>query len=395
MKKKLLLLLGVCLVVTSASSAFAAVMLKRLGDHPFCRPAMTTEAELRTMFDEQSADLQDGFVKAGNPELYAEFKAQFPTAEIEVIRIAPGQHMEWMLFRKNGTGPVKAVRDVTWDGEAAFDAYRFHIDKDGQRYAFIVPTVCGNLSLLAVEAAPAQVEEVNQAPVCDMSLSSSEIACGQVITVDAGGSSDPDGSISEVVFQLLDASNTVVIEKIDKEAPFVQEFTVPCESSSYTVKTVVIDNKGAQSTSADCTQTVTVARRMGGPVVDVGLSHQFDPASYVFARAGYEILLAEKLTAMGLIGGFVRFDGDDGDASVFTADALLNYYFNEKLFVGGGLGFWSGNDGKVDLIVNTGYLIHEKPGVLKTSIFVEGRCEIDELVSSNASRLGAGLRFQF
>ena len=81
--------------------------------------------------------------------------------------------------------------------------------------------------------------------------------------------------------------------------------------------------------------------------------------------------------------------------AVFTADALLNYYFNEKLFVGGGLGFWSGNDGKVDLIVNTGYLIHEKPGVLKTSIFVEGRCEIDELVSSNASRLGAGLRFQF
>ena len=90
MKKKLLLLLGVCLVVTSASSAFAAVMLKRMGDHPFCRPAVTTEADLRTMFDEQSADLQDGFVKAGNPELYAEFKAQFPTAEIEVIRSCAG-----------------------------------------------------------------------------------------------------------------------------------------------------------------------------------------------------------------------------------------------------------------------------------------------------------------
>jgi len=44
-----------------------------------------------------------------------------------------------MLFKKNGTGPVTAIKDVTWEGEAAFDAYRFYIDKDGQRYQFIVP----------------------------------------------------------------------------------------------------------------------------------------------------------------------------------------------------------------------------------------------------------------
>ena len=106
---------------------------------------------------------------------------------------------------------------------------------------------------------------------------------------------------------MLDASNAVVTEKIDKEAPFVQEFTIPCESSSYTVKTVVIDSNGAQSSPADCTQTVAVAKRRGGPVVDVGLAHQFDPASYVFARVGYEYPLNEKITVIGLLGGFARF----------------------------------------------------------------------------------------
>jgi hypothetical protein len=42
-----------------------------------------------------------------------------------------------------------------------------------------------------------------------------------------------------------------------------------------------------------------------------------------------------------------------------------------------------------------GYQVHESAGGLKTSLFFEGRCEADELVSSLATRLGMGVRFQF
>lgn len=397
MKKKLFLLVGVCLVVACASSAFAAVTLKRLGDHPCYRPPLTSEADLRAMVEKHSADLQVGFAKAGYPEMFPEFLAQFPTAKVESIKVAPGERLGWMLFRKKGTGPITAVKDVTWGGEAAFDAFSFYIDKDGQRYQFIVPTACGNLSLRNIGPVPAPV---NQDPVCNMKLSSSEIKCGQVITVDATGSTDPDGTISEVVFQLLDASNKVVAEKSDKEAPFVQEFTVPCDSPQYTVKTVVIDSKGAQSSPADCTQTVTVAKRKGGPVVDVGYAHQFDPADYIFARVGYEYPLTEKLYVLGLVGGFARVAGDDG-GSAFILDALLNYHVNDKMFVGGGVGLWTGEDdtndedANADVILNMGYLIHEKPGGMKTSLFLEGRCQADELIASYATRVGMGLRFQF
>jgi len=397
MKKKLFLLVGVCLVVACASSAFAAVTLKRLGDHPCYRPPLTSEADLRAMVEKHSADLQVGFAKAGYPEMFPEFLAQFPTAKVESIKVAPGERLGWMLFRKKGTGPITAVKDVTWGGEAAFDAFSFYIDKDGQRYQFIVPTACGNLSLRNIGPVPAPV---NQDPVCNMKLSSSEIKCGQVLTVDATGSTDPDGTISEVVFQLLDASNKVVAEKSDKEAPFVQEFTVPCDSPQYTVKTVVIDSKGAQSSPADCTQTVTVAKRKGGPVVDVGYAHQFDPADYIFARVGYEYPLTEKLYVLGLVGGFARVAGDDG-GSAFILDALLNYHVNDKMFVGGGVGLWTGEDdtndedANADVILNMGYLIHEKPGGMKTSLFLEGRCQADELIASYATRVGMGLRFQF
>lgn len=391
MKKNLLLMLSLCLVMTCASSAFAAVTLKRLGDHPFCRPPLTSEADLRGMVEKRGADLQAGFAKAGYGDLYPEFVAQFPTAKIENVKVAPGQRIGWMLFKKKGTGPVTAIKDVTWGGEAAFDAFSFHIDKDGQRYEFIIPGVCGNLSLMSVGVAP---EPVNQDPVCNMTLSGSEIKCGEVITVDATGSTDPDGTISEVIFRLVDASNQVVAEKTDKQAPFVQEFTVPCDSPQYTVKVVVVDSKGKQSSPADCTQTVVIAKRKGGPVVDAGYAHQFDPANYLFARVGYEYFLAEKLSAMGLVGGFARVEGDDG-GSAFTVDALLNYYVTDKMFLGAGAGFWGGDDSNVDLIVNMGYLVHEKPGGMKTSVFMEGRCEADELISSLASRFGLGVRFQF
>lgn len=397
MKKKLFLLLSACLILACSSTAFAAVTLKRLGDHPCYRPPLTSEADLRAMVEKHSADLQVGFDKAGYPELFPEFMTQFPTAKVEVIQVAPGEQLGWMLFRKKGTGPITAVKDVTWGGEAPFEAYSFYIDKDGQRYQFIVPAACGNLSLRNIGPVPAPV---NQDPVCNMSLSNSEIKCGQVVTVDATGSTDPDGTISEVVFQLLDASNQVVAEKSDKEAPFVQEFTIPCDSPQYTIKAVVIDSNGAQSSPSDCTQTVTVAKRKGGPVVDVGYAHQFDPANYVFARVGYDYPLTEKLSALGMVGGFARFEGDDG-GSAFIVDALLNYHVNEKMFFGGGLGLWAGEDDtnddevEVDVILNSGYLVHEKPGGMKTSIFVEYRCEADELISSLASRFGLGVRFEF
>ncbi|MEK6201009.1 MAG: hypothetical protein N2A40_01120 [Desulfobulbaceae bacterium] len=306
------MLVGVCLVLAYASSASAAVTLKRLGTSPFSQTALSSEADLRTMVETHSTDLQTGFAKAGSPELFPEFMSQFPTAKVEAITVAPGERFDWMLFRKKSPRQVVALKDVTWDGQAAFDAFRFYIDKDGQRYEFIVPAVCGNLSLNNIDRVP------------------------------------PPEPIAPVV-------------------------VAPPEP---------------------VTPVSEVAEHKGGPVVDVGFAHQFDPASYVFARGGYEVFLTESISAMGLVGGFARVGGHDG-GSAFTADALLNYYLTEKMFVGAGAGFWVGEDDNIDLIVNIGYLIYETPGTMKTSLFIEGRCEADELVSSMATRLGAGLRFQF
>lgn len=311
MNKKLFLALGLCLVVAWASSASAAVTLQRLGTSPLSQTAINSEADLRTMIEQNRAELEAGFANAGNPELFPEFMNQFPTAQIEAVKVAPGERLDWMLFRKKSPGPITAIKDVTWGGQDSFDALRFSIDKDGQRHEFIVPSSCGNLSLRNITMIP---------------------------------SPEP--------------LPPVVVAPPEPITP------------------------------------VVVAEHKGGPVVDVGFAHQFDPASYVFARGGYEAFLTESFSAMGLIGGFARVGGHDG-GSAFTADALLTYYLTEKFFIGAGAGFWVGEDDNIDLIVNMGYLIYERLGVMKTSLFIEGRCEADDLISSLATRLGAGVRFQF
>ena len=396
MRTRTFLLLALCLFALAvASPAGAAGTLTRLGEHPFCKTPLTSEEDLRSMIASQQDDLQIGFARAGVPDLYQDFFSQFPSAEIDTVTIQPGEEFRWMLFKRNhGAGPVMAVKDVTWGGGDSFKAYRFFIDQGDQRHEFIIPVACGNLSLRNTgPIPPAQVAGMK--PRCVMRLSSTEIACGETITVDATGSSDQDGSIAAVVFQVLDASNQVVLEKRDNEAPFIQDLTIPCESSSYTVKAVVIDNTGAQSSPAECRQQISFASRIkGGPLFDVGVARQFDPATYLFGRIGYEYPLSAQLSAMGFVGGFGRIEGDDG-GSAFIVDALLTYDFTETMFAGAGLGFWAGDDDNLDIIVNVGYRLAEWLKGFETSLFIEGRFEADDLISSEGSRLGIGLRFNF
>jgi hypothetical protein len=133
----------------------------------------------------------------------------------------------------------------------------------------------------------------------------------------------------------------------------------------------------------------------GGLLLDVGLSRQPDPANYLFARVGYEVPLSDKLYLMGLLGGYVRWMGNDG-GNAFTADALLDYHWLGGFSLGFGAGYWSGNDGQVDLVADLGHILAGDPDGANTSLFLETRLPTDELDNPNEfGRLGLGLRLRF
>ena len=138
MKRKLFLVLIVCLLGSFVSSAFAASTFKRVNQNPFYRPPLTSEADLKALVKSRNNHIRTGFAKAGYPNLYRAFSEQFPSATIDSIKVSPGETFKWMFFRKKGTGPVIVTKDVTWAGAGPLDAYRFYIDRKDKRYEFAV-----------------------------------------------------------------------------------------------------------------------------------------------------------------------------------------------------------------------------------------------------------------
>lgn len=354
---KLTLVLFLCVTVGFASSASAATTLKRLGAHAFYRPAIGSEADLGALVKHRSVELKTGFTQAGYPDLYPAFMAQFPTVKIDAIQVSPGETFPWMLFKRNGTGRVDVVKDLTWGGPAPFDAYRFEITKDGKLYEFVVPLACGNVALRKIAEIPPP-----PAPVPDP----------VVVAPPPPRPAPPPAPV--VVAPPLPPPARVPAWM---EAPPPRAACVPIRASALPPP------------------PPPVVRHWGGPVVDGGFSHQPDPANYVFARVGYELPLVEKLHLLGLVGGFWRVGGTDGDGA-FVADLLLDCHWWHRLSLEAGTGYWSGNGGQLDLIAGTGLLLFGQPGGFNGTFILEARSAVDDLDhTSENGRFGLGLRFRF
>lgn len=137
-------------------------------------------------------------------------------------------------------------------------------------------------------------------------------------------------------------------------------------------------------------------------ILDAGYLNQIDPANYLFFRGGIKYPFHENWSVLGLIGVAPKLDGEDGETA-FLADFLVNYDYN-KFFAAAGLGAWltSGDsdldseDSDVDLILEAGYQLYEKPETFTLDGFIEARSALDELDEYDLyGRLGVGLRFNF
>ena len=135
-------------------SVNAQAVITSLGNHPFYHTALKSTDDLLNMVKQNESDIQASFIEAGIPEVFEDFINQLPNAEIKKVEIQDGSHFEWMVGRKNGKGPARLAKDVTWVSKSSFSAFQFYIDSNGKRFNFAVPLVCGNLALSGVTKAP-------------------------------------------------------------------------------------------------------------------------------------------------------------------------------------------------------------------------------------------------
>ena len=401
MKFKFLTVAAILLLSLWAGSINAATTLEELGRHPFYKPPLTSAEDLLSMISSRQAEIEEGLIKAGRPDLFESLMEQYQTADVRTVDFVPGQGFEWMFFKTRGKGNVKIARDVVLGNEKTIPGYQFEIESMGQRYILGFPVACGNLALLTTRniPVPMPVAAPNRPPDCRATFTRSGPFCDDSITVDASGSADPDGSISIAAVKVLDESGKVVLSKTLDGPPFVGDITVPC--GKHQLQVTVTDDNGEEVTSTACAGVVQGLKR-NRIIADMAFLHQRDPANYVQARVGLRHRFTEEFAVLGLVGLAPKVHGDDGESAV-VAD-LLGMYYLDRLSLGLGVGAWLTNgdsdvpaeDSQIDLIADIGFRVYGDPEEFNTALFIEARSGVDELDDAwKYGRYGGGVRFEF
>jgi hypothetical protein len=116
----------------------------------FSQPVRTVD-DLRAMANANRNQLTHVMTMAGLANISTQVLDTLIAGHVTETTIAPGSHFYWMAMKRAGRPVV--LQNVRWTGRQPFDAWQFAVRANGTTYDFIVPKVCGNLSLLTVAAA--------------------------------------------------------------------------------------------------------------------------------------------------------------------------------------------------------------------------------------------------
>lgn len=127
-----------------------AAGLKRMGSDP------RVATDIRTVLGQAGiASLTDRVVAAlseANESVRGGLCSDAAPAEGTVVEctVQPGQTMLWMAYRPTGGATLDLLRDIRWAGRSAFPAFLFRIAVDSRTYTFVLPKICGNLTLMTM-----------------------------------------------------------------------------------------------------------------------------------------------------------------------------------------------------------------------------------------------------
>lgn len=403
MKSKIIVSVIVFSIFLGATSLYAAT-LTRLGTNPFYKAKDLKAQDVYQIVNANADKVKDGFIKARAIDLYDPFMAQLESAQLEEIQVQPNETLLWMIFKKKNKAHL--LSDVVWKGKKPFAAYRFFVNYRDQAYEFLFPKVCINIALKSITPAPKKPEvkklappaavpvvTKNEPPYCVLKATPRRLFTGNIVTLDASGSNDPDGKIESVKLTLTNRLDNTVEEIVLSKAPFIHEAKMK-KAGDYEIRATVKDDRGDEVTSENCVVDVKALKR-GFFVADVGVLKQFDPATWLPIKVGYMYKIKETLAVTGLVGPAPLVSGCD-DRPATIGDVILSYY-PSNFFIGAGAGvFRTSNKTRADLIVDAGYQITHKENGPNVSIYIQGRSAVDQFDNiSKYGRLGAGLRIHF
>ncbi len=402
----------ICCLLFAFVSLSAEEKIDGLGYHPLFKSRDLQKEDLLKIISEKADDIKKGFTDAGYGEdMYNQFVKQLEAGNIgDAIEVNPGEKIEWMIFRPK-KDEIEVKKDLVWSAEKPFLAFTIVFSKKVkedvqkeyrktittttyEKYNFIVPKTCGNISLkgLSTYTDTKETPISNLPPTCDLKVTPDEILAGKSITLDASGSKDNDpeicteSKIASVKF-VIAVDGNVVEEKTLTEKPFIYTTKIK-KHGICKVSATVTDNEGATASGA-CEKEIVVLQK-NFLLADIGFLYQWDPAWFIPIRIGFMHKFSKSIGVIGMVGVAPVVSGDD-DTTAILADMTLTYWPN-KFFFGIGAGYFGSKMNKrVDFILNTGFQV-----IPHVSLFLEGRCAFDEFdVIDKFGRLGLGFRIRY
>jgi hypothetical protein len=401
MKKIIFLMLIFCFMF----AVTAEEKVTQLGLHPFYKSRNLQPTDLKIIALDKAGEVKMGFEEAGSGDLVFAFLEQIQKADVQTVELNPGDGLQWMLFKKGRKVLVK--KDVVWAGKKPMVAYNFTIFRDGKLYEFIVPKICGNISLKNMTEVPA--------PVCTLNVAPAEVELGNPVKIDMCASQNA----SKTMVTVTDAAGTVVktmeltpenctaeitLDKVGEyqvtavaEGQYAMKSTNPCETMLKVLEPapvvpvvpVVIKPVNKYGTAKPLSFLIE-----GGPGLLKGTY-----TGMFWARAGvlYNIVV-DTLDVIFSVGGGVPIKGAPWK-SFFMGNALLNLHAGPA-YVAGGLGFSTKErelrKGGIDLVGEVGInLFRSKDSI--GSIFGELRAPVitKDRPFENHHKLLLGFRYIF
>jgi len=117
----------------------------------FSQP-MRTVSDLRAMVNTNRNQITHVLTMAGLTNISTEVIDTLSSGDMTDTTVAPGSEIKWMAIKRAGKPAI--LQNVRWTGRQSFDAWQFTVKSSGMTYTFVVPKICGNLSLLSVVATP-------------------------------------------------------------------------------------------------------------------------------------------------------------------------------------------------------------------------------------------------
>jgi hypothetical protein len=220
---------------------------------------------------------------------------------------------------------------------------------------------------------------------------------GRPLTFDASGSTDPDGEVARVAFELTDSNGQVVDSLTVTQKPYIWEKTL-YKPGDYTISVTAYDNDGASSAStSESRKTIRVTRKTLFVAAEAGplLAHG-SYTGFAFVRTGMFIWLKPDKTSLTFTSGAaVPFKGAPWKA-VITANLLGNIHLG-KVFLGLGAGFMtketSDRETGVDGLGQLGVTLSNSYFNL-WQLYFEFRAPIGRSFS-DCHKMAVGLRYNF